>query len=65
MDMSCNTKPAPKSKCGDIKRVTLIRVKPYVYEMVNGKRKRVSPFTIVDGVVTEIKERAIIEIIRS
>jgi hypothetical protein len=54
----CATRPSSSE-------VKLIRLKPYVYEVINGKRKRVSPFVIKDGIITEIKKRAIISIHRS
>lgn len=36
-------------------------IKPYVYEVVNGKRKRVSPIVIENGVVVKIHQRGIIQ----
>jgi hypothetical protein len=39
-------------------------MRPYVYEVIDGKRKRVSPFVVKDGIVTEIKQRGIISRIK-
>lgn len=38
----------------------ILKLKPYVYEVINGKRKRVSPLVVENGIITEIKERAVI-----
>lgn len=43
---------------GKIKNI--IVVKPYVYEVINGKRKRVPPMVVENGVVVKIHKRAII-----
>lgn len=45
-----------------VKKLTILELKPYVYEIVNGKRKRVNPLVFdKDGVtVIEIKERGIV-----
>lgn len=62
--MSCgDIKPLENSVCGDMPRaIRLMKVKPYVYEIVNGKKKRVSPFVMSEDGTTiiEIKQRAII-----
>lgn len=47
-----------------LKAMIVVQVKPYVYEKINGKRKRVSPFVEVNGVITEIKKRAIVKVMR-
>jgi len=65
--MSCSViKPMTEEiKCADVSVRYFLKVKPYVYEVINGKRKRVSPFVIENGVVTEIKQRAIIQVFKS
>ena len=50
-------------ECGAItgKPLLLLSLKNYVYETVNGKRKRSSPYVFNEmGEISEIKQRAII-----
>lgn len=50
-------------KGGEVKELWVLSVKPYVYEIVNGKRKRSSIFEFDKDnpfLITRIKERAII-----
>lgn len=56
----CLDTPPPESECQPIRVTTVLQIKPYVYEIVNGKRKRVSPLVIKNGVVTKIHERGIV-----
>lgn len=42
-------------------KIHLLVLKPYVYETIKGKRKRVNPLVVDDnGVVIEIKQRGIV-----
>jgi hypothetical protein len=64
--MCSDIKPPKPFTCGDVQpRATVLQVKSSVYEKVNGKRKRVSPFVMSeDGkTVIEIKQRAIVGIV--
>lgn len=58
----CSNEIPTCNSCTDLpNKLILLKIKPYVYEKVNGKRKRVSSFTVNElGQITEIKERAII-----
>lgn len=59
----CSDIPATPIECKPL-RTTIIQVKPYIYEIVNGKRKRISPFVIENGVVVKIHERGIVRAFR-
>lgn len=60
--MACSNEiPKSSFECLYIRPSTIIvEVKPYVYELVKGKRKRVSPIVVKDGKIVEIKERGIV-----
>lgn len=41
-------------------KVTVLELKPYVYKIVNGKRKRVSPLVMDGDTIVEIIARGIV-----
>lgn len=63
--MCLDTYPTPTecdNRIGGYPKTVLACIKPYVYEVVNGKRKRISPIVIENGIVTKIHERGIVRI---
>lgn len=47
---------------GNLRTILKVRMKPYLYETVNGKRKRISPYVFENGVIVKIIDRAIISV---